>query len=66
MKIVLKNNQEHEHFEALLDVIVQAWQIDDAEALFISDFQTALKKAYIDLQGRENTQGLIKKDLLHD
>jgi hypothetical protein len=66
MKIILDNVAEHEMFENMLDVIVQTWSMDSVEALFISKLQKALRAAYIDMQGRENTAGLTNKDLLID
>lgn len=66
MKIILDNIAEHEMFESMLDVIVQTWSMDSVEALFVSKLQKAIKTAYTNMQGREDTQGLIKKDLLID
>jgi len=66
MKIQFDNQTEIDMFKILLDNLVSLAGLEEDEQNFINRIFEELKKNHIDVQGREDTQGLIDKRLLLD
>ena len=66
MKIQFDNQTEIDMFEILLDNFVSFAELEEDEQNIINRIFEELKKNHIDVQGREDTQGLIDKRLLLD